>query len=129
TASTVSSPAAASSRVQPGNTRVAAVLGGDSTASVATAVAPKECSARRRVPGGPGAGTAAAGAAGLCGLGVVVAGGVSAEGVPVVGDGGHQLVRAAEPGEGRAQAGEVVHQRFEEPARAGADDDLGVGVA
>jgi predicted ATPase len=78
---------------------------------------------------GSGAGTAAAGAAGLCGLGVVVAGRVSAGGFPVVGDGGHQLVGAAEPVEGRAQAGEVVHERFEEPARADADDDFGFGVA
>src|SRR5204862_2490022 len=60
---------------------------------------------------GSGAGTAAAGASGLCGLGVVVAGRVSAGGFPVVGDGGHQLVGAAEPVEGRAQAGEVVHER------------------
>ena len=75
---------------------------------------------------GSGAGTAAAG---LCGLGVVVAGRVGAGGFPVVGDGGHQLVGAAEPVEGRAQAGELVHERFEEPARADADDDFGFGVA
>src|SRR6185437_4502868 len=62
---------------------------------------------------GSGAGPAAAGAAGLCGLGVVVAGRVSAGGFPVVGDGGHQLAGATEPVEGRAQAGEVVHERFE----------------
>src|SRR6266550_6760504 len=79
--------------------------------------------------GGPGAGAAAAGAAGLCGLGVVVAGRVSAGGFAVVGDGGHQLAGAAEPVEGRAQAGEVVHERFEEPAWADADDDLGLGAA
>src|SRR5689334_10386232 len=78
---------------------------------------------------GSGAGPAAAGAAGLCGLGVVVAGRLSAAGFPVVGDGGHQLVGAAEPVEGRAQAGEVVHERFEEPARADTDDDLSFGVA
>src|SRR5689334_18309797 len=77
---------------------------------------------------GPGAGTAAAGAAGLCGLGVVGAGRVSAGGFAVVGDGGHQLAGAGEPVEGRAQAGEVVRERFEEPARADADDDLGCGV-
>ena len=49
---------------------------------------------------------------------------MDALGFPVVGDGGHQLAGAAEPVERRAQAGEVVHQRLEDPAGADADDDL-----
>jgi hypothetical protein len=57
-----------------------------------------------------------------------VAGRVGAGGFAVVGDGGHQLAGAAEPVEGGAQAGEVVRERFEEPAGAGADDDLAVGL-
>jgi len=43
-----------------------------------------------------------------------VAGRVSADGFPVVGDGGHQLVGAAEPVEARAaaQAGLALHPSF-----------------
>src|SRR5262245_2288997 len=65
---------------------------------------------------------------GLCGLGVVRRGCAGAGGFAVVGDGGQELIGAAEPVEPWAQAGEVVHQRFEHPARAGADDHLRLGL-
>src|SRR5262245_65455730 len=54
---------------------------------------------------------------------------MGAGGFAVVGDGGHELVGAAEPVDGRAQAGEVVHECVEEPAGTDADHDLGPGLA
>ena len=47
-----------------------------------------------------------------------MAGRIGAGGFPVVGDGGHQFVGAAEPVEGRAQGWALVDQELEEGLRS-----------